>query len=59
MPTKKAHISKLEDLLKALLKTDLRYLQENVSYSKQNYSIRATLYLLKIGRFTSNHYKVG
>ena len=53
-PMKKANISKLEDLLKALLKKT-RYLQESVSYSKQNYSIWVTLYLLKIGKFALNH----
>ena len=35
-PSKKAHMTKLEDLLKALLKMDLRYPQGNVSYEKQN-----------------------
>ena len=54
-PTKKEHISKLEDLLKTLLKMDLRYLQESVSYSKKNYSIWVSLYLLKIGKFALNH----
>ena len=44
-PTKKVHISKLEDLLKALLKMDLRYPKESVNYSKQNYSTQATSYL--------------
>ena len=33
-PTKRAHMSKLEDLLKALLKMDLRYPRESASYSK-------------------------
>ena len=41
-PTKKTHISTLEDLLKALLKMDLRYPQENVNYSKQNYGTWVT-----------------
>ena len=54
-PMKKAHTSKLKDLLKALLKMDLRYLQENISYLKQNCSIWVTLYLLKIGKFALNH----
>ena len=44
-PSKKVHMAKLEDLLKALLKMDLRYSQRNVSYSKQNYKIWETLYL--------------
>ena len=44
-PSKKAHITKLEDLLKALLKTDLRYPQRNVSYLKENYNIWEALYL--------------
>ena len=35
-PTKKVHISNLEDLLKAFCKMDLRYPQESVNYSKQN-----------------------
>ena len=64
--TKKAHISKLEDILKALLKNGLkisprkcqlfktelqdmgnilRYPQESVNYSKQNYRTWATSYL--------------
>ena len=45
IPSKKAHMVKLEDLLKALLKTDLKYPQRNVSYIKQNYNIWETLYL--------------
>ena len=45
-PMKEAHISKLEDLLKALLKKmDLIYPQESVSYLKQNYNTWATSYL--------------
>ena len=44
-PLKIAHMAKLEDLLNALLKMDLRYPQRNVSYLKQNYSIWETLYL--------------
>ena len=44
-PSKIAHMTKLEDLLKALLKTDLRYPQRNVSYLKQNYNIWETSYL--------------
>ena len=44
-PTKKAHISKLEDLLKALLKNGLKISPKNVNYSKQNYSTWAMSYL--------------
>ena len=44
-PSKKVHMAKLEDLLKALLKMDLRYPQRNVSYLKQKYNIWETLYL--------------
>ena len=38
-PSKKAHIAKLEDLLKVLLKMVLKYPQRNVSYLKQSYNI--------------------
>ena len=44
-PSKEVHMAKLEDLLKALLKMVLKYLQGNVSYLKQSYSIWETLYL--------------
>ena len=44
-PSKRSHIAKLEDLLKDLLKKDLRYPQRNVSYSGQNYSIWVIQYL--------------
>ena len=44
-PSKKAHIAKLEDLFKALLKMVLEYLQRNASYLKQNYNIREMLCL--------------
>ena len=35
-PSKKAHMAKLEDILKALLKTVLKYPQGNISYLKQS-----------------------
>ena len=38
-PSKKVHIARLEDLLKALLKMVLKYPQRNVSYLKQSYNI--------------------
>ena len=44
-PSKKVHMAKLEELLKALIKTDLKYLQRSVSYLKQNYNIWEMLYL--------------
>ena len=44
-PSKKVHMAKLENLLKALLKMDLRCPQRNVSYLKQNYNIWEMLYL--------------
>ena len=44
-PTKKAHMAKLRDLLKALLKTDLKYHQKSVSYLKWNYNIWEIQYL--------------
>ena len=44
--TKKAHMAKLRDLLKTLLKkTDLKYHQKSVSYLKQNYDIWEIQYL--------------
>ena len=39
-PSKEAHMARLEDLMKALLKNSLKYLQGNASYSKQSYSIQ-------------------
>ena len=44
-PSKKVHMAKLENLLKALLKMDLKYPQRNISYLKQNYNIWEMLYL--------------
>ena len=44
-PSKKTHMAKLEDLLKALLKTGLKYPQGNVSYLKQSWNIWEMLYL--------------
>ena len=44
-PSNKAHIAKLEDLLKALLKMVLKYPQGNVSYFRQNYNTWEMLYL--------------
>ena len=44
-PSKKAHMAKLEDVLKALLKSGLKYHQRNVSYLKQSYNTCGTLYL--------------
>ena len=38
-PSKKAHMTKLVDLLKTLLKMDLIYPQRNVSYLKQKYDV--------------------
>ena len=44
-PTKKLHMAKLEDLLKALLKNGLKISPKSVSYLKQNYNIWEILYL--------------
>ena len=44
-PTKKSHMVKLEDLLKALLKNGLKISPKSVNYLKQNYSIWEILYL--------------
>ena len=44
-PSKKAHIAKLEDLLKASLKSSLKYFQGNASYLRQNYNIWEMIYL--------------
>ena len=37
-PTKKSHIDKLKDLLKALLKMDLRFPKRNVNFIEKNYN---------------------
>ena len=46
-PAKNSHISKLEDLLKVLLKMDLRSHQRNVNCLQKNYNIWAIQPLLK------------
>ena len=43
--TNKAHMTKLEDLLKALLKNGLKILPKSTSYLKQNYNTWRILYL--------------
>ena len=45
MPSKKAHMAKLKDLLKALLKMVLKYLQGGISYLKESYNTWEMLYL--------------
>ena len=45
IPSKKTHMENLEDLLKALLKNGLKFLQRNANYSKQKYNIWEMLYL--------------
>ena len=57
--TKKSHIAKLEDLVKALLKMDSRYHQRNASSLEKNYNIWEILHLLRIGGYVLNHCKVG
>ena len=49
-PTKKSHIAKLEDLLKALLKTGLKISPKKCQlFSKKNYNIWEIPSLLRIG----------
>ena len=50
-PTKKLHMAKLEDLLKALLKNGLKYHPRNANLLKRNYNIWEIPFLLKIGEF--------
>ena len=47
-------MAKLEDLLKALLKMDLKYPQRNANYSEQICNIWAIQFSLKIGEFALN-----
>ena len=44
-PSKRAHMAKLEDLLKALHENGLKNLQRSVNYLKQNYNIWGMSYL--------------
>ena len=44
-PSEKAHFAKLEDLLKALLRNGLKYLQRSASSVKWNCNTWETLYL--------------
>ena len=54
-PSRKSHIAKLEDLLKALLKMDLRFHQISVNYLGQNYSIWAIQYSYRKEEFALSH----
>ena len=58
-PTKKSHIAKLEDLLKALLKNGLRSHQRNVSFLEKNYNTWFILFLLKTRELAPNHHEIG
>ena len=53
-PTKKAHMAKLEDLLKALLKNGLKISLKSASYLKENYNTWGIQYLLKKRRCVLN-----
>ena len=53
-PSKKSHIGKLEDLLKVLLKMDLKSPQRNISSLGRIYNIWATQSLLRKGEFASS-----
>ena len=44
-PTKEVHMAKLEDLLKALLKNELKISLKSASYLRQNYNIWGISYL--------------
>ena len=46
-PSKRSHMDKLEDLLKALLKNGLKILQRNANCLKQIYNIWVMKYLFK------------
>ena len=47
-PTKKSHVVKLEDLLKALLKNELKILPKSASILERNCNIWVIPYLLRI-----------
>ena len=51
IPSKRSHIDKLEDLLKALLKNGLKFLQRSVNCSEQIYSIWVMKYSFKTKEF--------
>ena len=54
-PTKKSHIAKLEDLLKALLKNGLKISPKKCELLEKNCNIWEILYLLRIGEFVLSH----
>ena len=54
IPSIGSHITKLEDLLKALLKNGLKFPQRNVSHLEQNGNIWVIKFSLKTGEFVSN-----
>ena len=49
--SKKSHVSKLEDLLRALLKNGLKISPENASCLKQTYNIWEMIYLLRVRKY--------
>ena len=56
--TKKSHIAKLEDLLKALLKNGLKSHQRKGNYLVRNYNTWVIQSLLRKGEFVSSHQEV-
>ena len=51
MPSKKCHIAKSEDLLKALLKNGLNISPKKCQLFRKEYNIWAIQYLYKTGEF--------
>ena len=54
-PTKKLHVAKLEDLLKALLKSGLKILPERCQLFRKELQYMEILYLLRIGKYVLSH----
>ena len=55
---RKSHITKLEDLLKTLLKNGLKVSPKKCQLLERNCNIWGILYSLRIGLYVLNHYEV-
>ena len=53
-PSNDAHMNKLEDLLKALLKNELKHHQRNANYSRPAYNTWEMRYLFKTEKYVCN-----
>ena len=55
-PSKQSHMTKLEDLLKALLKNGLKYLQRSANYLEKNFNTWVIPSVFKRKEYALDHY---